>query len=402
MRRWVLTLAVLVAIGALIAWAAPRVEWEEVSVPTPLRGEARTNPFYTAERLVQALGAHSERRHTLSELPPSDAVLVLTFWHWSLIESRRRDLEAWVEDGGRLVMDGTIVGGAGEFAAWSGIAREYPEPEVDVETQDESAEAPTQTDEQGDAQEDEEEDCWSLEVTHGGSRLAQVGEEYWICNFLGYSWLTSDREPVWALHDGEDYQAVRVRIGRGSVTFLNAAPFGNRDLLRADHARLFADVAQLRRGDTVVFASEEEHPSLLALIWMYGWPVVMLAGLFVALALWRGAMRFGPLEAEPQAARRSLAEQIRGTAQFIVRAGEGRALHAAMVRAVHEAAVRRIPNYHGLSADGRIAALVNASGADAERLSSAINYTGARRPHDLKRDIALLDETRERLNERRG
>lgn len=401
-QRWLITLAVLVVFGALVAWIAPHVYWEEISVPMPLRGEARTNPFYAAERLVEELGARSERRSTMDDAPPEDAVLVLTYWHWSLIESRQRALERWVEDGGRLVIDGTLVGGEKALAAWSGIAREYAEPEPVTEegaAQDESTEAQPQTDAAEETEEDAD-DCWTLEVSHGGSTLNPIGGEYWICNFGEYSWLTTQREPTWALHDGEDFQAVRTRIGRGSVTFLNASPFRNRDLLKHDHALLFADVAQLRRGDLVVFASEEEHPSLLALIWMYGAPVAALALVFIGFSLWRGGVRFGPMEATPALARRSLAEQIRGTGQFIMRAGGGAALHAAMVRAVHEAAARRIPAYTRLHAGERIDAISKLAGVDAERLAATINYSGPRRPHDLKRDIALLDETRERLNQR--
>lgn len=405
-RRWLIAVAVLVVIGALVAWAKPRIYWEEASVPMPLRGEARTNPFYAAQRLVEELGGRGERRRTMDQKPPADAVLVLTYWHWSLIESRRRTLEAWVEDGGRLVIDGTLVGGEEALAAWTGIAREYPEPEPEAEEapRDESAGAESTAEEETNVEgaiDEDAEDCRTLEVSHGGSALNPVGGEYWTCNFAGYSWLTSEREPTWALHDGDAFQAVRVRIGRGSVTFLNAGPFGNRDLLEHDHARLFADVVQLRRGDLVLFASEEEHASLLALIWMYGAPVVVLALVFVGCALWRGGLRFGPLEAAPTLARRSLAEQIRGTGQFIVRAGKGRALHAAMVRAVHEAAARRIPGYARLHASERIDAVSKLAGVDHERLAATINYSGARRPHDLKRDIALLDETHERLNQRR-
>ena len=97
----------------------------------------------------------------------------------------------------------------------------------------------------------------------------------------------------------------------------------------------------MRRGDDVHFLSEDTHPSLLALLWRYGAPVVMLTLTLVALVLWRGGVRFGPLAAAADAARRSLVEQIRGTGQFILRHGGGHSLHAASVRALDEAAKRR-------------------------------------------------------------
>src|SRR5262249_52299120 len=82
--------------------------------------------------------------------------------------------------------------------------------------------------------------------------------------------------------------------------------------------------------------------TLLSLMWSAGWPVIVLALILVLLALWRGAPRFGPLEAPPSTARRSLAEQIRGTGQFTLRVGGGRALQAAALPALADLAVARL------------------------------------------------------------
>jgi hypothetical protein len=396
MRRWLIIAAVVAALALVGVWIARHVYWEEVSIPTPLKGEARTNPFYSAQALVAALEGRSERRDTLGTLPPHDAVIVLTYWHWSLIESRRRQLEEWIEAGGRVVFDSTIVGGDEELAEWIGVAREHALPDEETAEAEEEPEA----DDDAAADDDAEgESCYTLEVSHGGSPLNPVGGLYTICNMAEASWLTSAEEPSWALYDGEDFQAVRVAVGRGSVTLLNARPFGNRDLTKPDHARLFADATQLRRGDLVVFVSAEEHASLLELIWRYGAPVVLLALALVGAALWRGAVRFGPMEAPPELSRRSLAEQIRGAAQFVVRAGGGRALHGAMTRAVHEAAQRRIPNYVNLPQAERIAAIGRLTGVDVGRLAAAFD-DGARRTHDLKRDVAALDAVRTQLMNR--
>ena len=74
-------------------------------------------------------------------------------------------------------------------------------------------------------------------------------------------------------------------------------------------------------------------------MWRYGAPSRLCsASRWSRLALWRGGVRFGPLTAASETARRSLAEQIRGTGQFVLRHGGGEALHAAAVRALNEAA----------------------------------------------------------------
>jgi len=68
-------------------------------------------------------------------------------------------------------------------------------------------------------------------------------------------------------------------------------------------------------------------------IWLFGKPLVVLTLLLIGLLLWRDSVRLGPLAAAPTRARRSLAEQIRGTGQFALRYGGGEALHAASARA---------------------------------------------------------------------
>ena len=89
-RAWIAG-AVIVALGLFIAWIANNTYWDEITVPTFPRGEAASNPFYAAERLTQELGASSEWRRTLGELPQADAVMLLTHWNWDLIENRRQE-----------------------------------------------------------------------------------------------------------------------------------------------------------------------------------------------------------------------------------------------------------------------------------------------------------------------
>ena len=114
------TVVVAVALGLLVAWIASVTEWGEVKLPTPLRGDAATNPFYAAQRLVESLGATSERRETLGNLP-TDAVVVLSTWGWDINGARRAELERWVEAGGRLVVDAALITGSNSFEQWSGM-----------------------------------------------------------------------------------------------------------------------------------------------------------------------------------------------------------------------------------------------------------------------------------------
>jgi hypothetical protein len=395
--RWLLIGIACLGLGLLVALIAQNTYWDEISIPTPLRGEAVTNPFYASQKLAEELGATTQWRRSLDALPNADGVIVLSHWHWDLIRDRRDQLEDWVDAGGRIVLDRTLIGGEEHLESWAGIRRDYPDDEETDEEADE--EEPDEPEEVADAPAAEL--CDRLSAIDSRGEIVTDGRELTVCKLDGFSSLATDRNIAWGLAGSDGIQALRVRVGRGSVTSINAEPFGNRDLLKEDHASLFVAATQLRRGDRIVFISETEHTSLLGLIWIYGAPVVVLFALMVALVLWRGGVRFGPLSAATQTARRSIAEQIRGTGQFTIRLGGGTALHAASVRALHEAAHRRVVGYGAMSHADRVAALALTTGVDADALAQAINHGGARKPAELAQTIATLETARRRILELR-
>jgi hypothetical protein len=378
MRKSIISLLVGLPLAGLIVWVASNTYWADTHVPMPPKGEALSNPFYAVQRFAETLGARTAWDRVLNT-PPADSVVVLSAWHWNLTTGRREALERWVESGGRLVVDSTLADGGDEFERWSGIVRK---PRVLDWTQ-----------ESADPERDHA--CRQFQEERAGASGSDP-TRYWVCDFDSGSFLTSSRNPAWALRSGSGIQAVRVPVGRGSVTAINAAPFRDRSLFDGDHGWLFVAATQLRRGDEVHFLSEEDHPSLLALLWQHGGPVVVLALALVALVLWRGGVRLGPLAAARDAARRSLAEQIRGTGQFALRHGSGQALHAASVRALDEAAQRRISSFARLSANERAEALARLIGFDRDALAAAVQHSGVRRPHELRSAIALIEAARRR------
>src|SRR4030095_12977058 len=95
----------------------------------------------------------------------------------------------------------------------------------------------------------------------------------------------------------------------------NAAPFRYRSLFDGDHGWLFVAAAQLRRQHEVFFLSEETHASLVALIWRYGAPVVILSLCAIGLMLWRGGVRLRPPAAGAAPAGRAAGGGDCGAAQ---------------------------------------------------------------------------------------
>jgi hypothetical protein len=314
---------------------------------------------------------------------------VLSTWGWDIDDARRAELEQWVESGGRLVVDAALITGSDDFEQWSGVTREREEPD-----RDEDLFQPPEV----------VEPCAEfVAVTYDGGVGGEDGDDYEICNYDSASWLVPWATPesgdlLWAFGDDVTYlQAVRVRVGEGAVSVVNAVPFVYRQLFEGDHGELLVAAADLRVGDHVVFMTEAEVLSLLELVWRHGAPVVMLLALFIMLALWRGAVRFGPLAAPVERVRRSLAEQILGTGRFAVRVGGGAALLAAARRALHEAAVRRIVGYERLPAAEQVAAVARVAAVDSSQLSAAMEVTANQRSLELRGKLALLEAARRQL-----
>jgi hypothetical protein len=368
-------LVVAAAAIALLTWVANHTYWTDVKVPMPVRGEAATNPFYAVERFAQALGARTQWNRGLS-LPPTNGVVFLSAWDWDLTSDRQQRIQHWVESGGRLVVDKSLISSRDTFVEWSGIDREVADEQSPRSRA--AASRPIR--------------CYTLDEK-GDSR-----DTYSICGMDGASWLKTTRKISWALgRDTWGLQAVRVRLGRGSVTVINGTPFTERGLFDDDNGRLFVAASQLRSGDQIHFFSENSHASLLELAWQLGWPVVCLLMVLIALALWRSSARFGPLAAATDIARRSLAEQIRGTGQFTLRVGGGESLHAAAARALNEVAARYISAYDRLPGTERMSALAHATGFEADTLAAALHYSGSRRSEHLRTALELLESARRRI-----
>jgi hypothetical protein len=373
-----LTVVVFLALVVLVAWIASNTEWGEVKLPTPLRGDAATNPFYAAQKLVETLGATSERREGLGDTSVS-SVVVLSTWGWDIDDARRAELEGWAEAGGRLVVDAALITGSDAFEQWSGIVREREEPDPDADL----FQAPETVD-----------PCRPLEALGDELDPDARSDYYSACNFDYSSWLDTSEPLLWALDDDGFLMAARVAVGRGSVTVINGVPFVYRELFEGDHGELLVAAANLRGGDHVVFMSEAEVASLLELVWRHGAPVVATLLLFIALGLWRGAMRFGPVAPPAERVRRSLAEQILGTGRFAMRVGNGGALLAAARRALHEAAARRIVGYERLALPEQVAAVARLAAVDAGELGTAMDSSPNQRSLELRATFALLEAAR--------
>jgi hypothetical protein len=356
----VVLLVVAVALGV---WVARNTTWAEVTIPSPFKGEARTNPFYAAERLARELGADATTDRTFVA-PPADAMLVLSRVRWGLSASRQHALQTWVEQGGRLVVDVTVIDDVA-FRNWSGVVRKRI---IRTDGETPRDEPPPSA------------RCRPLEPWPQGRSTSTPLQ---LCDDGGFSYLESSNTPRWELRDSSGAQVIRVPAGRGSITAVNSFPFTNDDLLADANAALFVASTRLQTGDAVRFLTEADYPSLLALLWLRAWPIVTIALALTGAWIWRSAARFGPPAPPDRVSRRSLEEQIRGTGEFARRHGGSDALLGATRRALDDVARRRVTGYARLTTGERAARLAALSGLPQDALLAALSENAARTSRTL-------------------
>jgi hypothetical protein len=379
-RKWFIGALVAIALAALTVILLRNLEMQERSVAAALGPDAARDPFYGAAKLIRALGYRVESRRVLGDLPPPDSAIVLGAWHWSLIESRRQQLERWVEAGGRLVVTTALLDD-GEFAEWSGIRGVVLEDEVDGEDQ---AQQPTP--------------AWQMnegycEIMSRDGALA--GPASWnICGWRRDGALTSDVDPRWSLATAVGIQVLGVDKGRGRIVAMNMDPLSYRQILRGQNARLLVAALGLNTGEAVIFLHTDDATPLQVLAWRHGAPVILTLLLLVAAVLWRGGVRFGPLLPAATASRRSLAEQIVGTGRFIAQYGGAVALQRAVRASVELVAARRVPGFRQMDAASRVDTVSRESGIDYRRVQAAMEWSeGSTRP-DLHTALMCLEACR--------
>lgn len=383
-----LLLALLLAVAA---WVGMNTEWVEKDVPGKPKGEALTNELYTVQQLLRQLGAKVAQPKELSVMPPRRATLLLNSWHWDLFPERERLLREWVQAGGHLVIGADML--------YNDRLQDWLPIHLDDEDNDEDEEAGPSTAASAPepVKKRKPSDCDSVFEPEGVKPAYADGHGYSLCGGHGYMRIKSPQAVQWAIEGRRGHDIARIAMGQGSVTVMTSQRiFLNDQVLQGDNALLAMTALQVRRGTEVWFVTEEARPPLLAWLWTQGWVTVVLGLLALSAALWRGAIRFGPLSAQAMPGRRSIAEQIQGTAQFLRHSGAD-ALHAAQVRALDETAQNHVRGYAHLERVARAKAIAQATGLDADALARALDRQLKRSDRELPATLELLEAARRRL-----
>jgi hypothetical protein len=405
MNPWVLRGLVLLALLAGGAWLLKNTEWVQVQQPLPLSPTLAEDGTLVAQQLLQRLGMQTRRVDHLPTLPPAGATLLVTtpFWQIALGDGER--LQQWVRAGGHLVIDQVLLDDD-EASSW------LP-PQL-------------QRRERGEGPGTRSDWCRVLGAEEGA--VAGFGSS---SGFVACTppWRTLRPRPAdpgvtWQLASSElGIEVQRVALGRGRVTAFSGymgfdsqhartlpvtvegAAFGtsdrllnfsNRGLLEGDNAALLAALVDARPGAQLWFVTRVQRPPLPRWLWQQAAPALLLAGAVLLGALWRRGVRFGPLQAEPPARRRSLAAQVAGLADFLHR-HQPATLHAAALRALREAAARHVSGWARLTPAARTLALARATGLPEQQLQRAQQAQVPRDAAAWSDTLALLETARRAL-----
>ena len=356
-------IALLVA-AAAVWWISANTEWVDEKTYRGPQGEAAKNPVYVLEQLLKRLDMKIEHREVFDPLPPEGQRLILLSSDWELIPGRGEALHQWVLRGGHLILPADVEAQA--LSAWV--------PVTTVEVRQLRAPAAASASKPTDDDEDDEAEGILMAST---PPLWGDVKQLDVCLFG----LDDQRLRIkpgqsanWSLTRELGAEALRVPVGRGSVTVLNAGrkSFSDPSLLQCDNALVLAATVQAEPGAFALIYLNETREALLPWLWHRAWIVILTGLLALAAALWRASVRFGPRMAVPTRLRRSIAEQVRGLGHYLQREGR-EALLIAQQRALDEAAAKQLQGYRKLPNSQRAHAIAAATSMDGVALSIALH-----------------------------
>lgn len=385
---WLVPALLLLGVG----WWWQATEWHEETVPLPQRGEAARNPWYTLQQLAQGLGVRVKRPEHFDTLPPADATLLNSSQHWDLLPGRATALRRWVEQGGHLVLNHSLLprepdpDDGDASLHWIPVRAHVDDADIKAANALRARRPPGERTALCRPYAEPPE----LPGAYGPPRPYQV------CDHAGLHFKVSGPR-LWSVDGPAGTFAVTVQVGQGRVSLMaDNHALRNRSMLDGDHAWLVAALLQLRPGRELWLLTEEKRPPLPLWLWQHADKALLLAGLALLLTLWRAGLRFGPLAAPSPTTRRAVTEQVRGTAAFLAREG-GSALRSAQQRALQEAAARHLPGWDSLDEPARVALMARRTGLDPVALAGACGPPAAASHRRLGTDLQVLETARRRL-----
>ncbi|HMX23475.1 MAG TPA: DUF4350 domain-containing protein [Accumulibacter sp.] len=369
-RRWLIWgIVALLALLTLASGLATRLERESVPVHEPPQAAARRNPYLALERFTERMGGTLTRRSdasVLDRLPAGGTVLLdRQRAHW-LPADRLRNLLAWVEDGGYLLVVAERPGVEDPLLDHFGISRL-------TKAGDQPAGPPRMLE---------------VDLPQGQAPLR--------VDAAGPGLRAGSRPPSWSAgRPGAGAQWLHYAIGRGNLTVAVGLDnqLSNRQIGELDHAELYWTL--LSRYDhspkpQVLLLSRLQMPGLFVWLWENAWAACVATACVLALWLWRIMPRFGPCYPEAPPARRELREHLAAVGRYLWRAGALPSLLVPVREHFHTRLTLRHPRIAALPKEERPAALAELSRFSSATITAALE-SRAINPHAFTDVMRTLD-----------
>lgn len=195
--------------------------------------------------------------------------------------------------------------------------------------------------------------------------------------------------PYFDIKEGEKYEDVhpfywdgsqqgvhfmQFEIGEGMLSVLSDADIWRSEhIAQLDHAFLLKILSQNSNGVRLFYGAE--MPSIFVLLWKNGYQILVSAGFLLLIWLAYRSRRFGPIQSAKITVRRSLAEHINASANYLWRENEIDELLAALRADIEHQVFCKVANYELLDQQEKLNSLSDKSGIPLAAVEYAMTTT---------------------------
>lgn len=400
MKRGYLLLGLLASavLAVVIVLVIRHLEPYEETVDHGPSAEARANPYLAAEQFLRQRSLAVRSADTWTELPETTAqrqTLLILDERSRMTPEQVEQLLGWANAGGHLVFvaeqlwdeqqqrSGDLL--LDRLQIRQSLTRDLPKTET--EDSDGAPAVPL------------------ARPTPAKTPWPQLTRLY-LENEEAPAYMSFD--PAYHLEDVEDQAAywansanathmLQLEHGDGLITILTDAElWKNHAIGEYDNAWL---LWYLTQDSSVTLIAQAHHDNLLTLLLRHFALAAVNLALLLILAVWRVAMREGPLQWPAPGGRRQLAEHLRASADFLLRHRGPQALLKNLQQDILRRARQRHPGFETLVVTEQWQVLARLSRQSTSAISQAMRPRPAKRlsSADFTRQVAQLQTLRNAL-----
>ena len=360
-------LVVLIAFG--VVWLYLNFEYVTEPERVGLQGEARRNPLLAAMRFYERMGVPAREVRRVADLDTLEpgATLVLLRHRAALTQQHADELLSWVSAGGHLIIEPEDYRVADRILSALKIHRRRlnlrPPPKPS-------------------------------EIT-----LPHLGKTLQVDFGPRQHFIDTGKRAVLTVDEHWSVLLQRFPVGRGHVTVVNGLRFmTNQRIGEHDHAEFAWALLQFDPATpVVVLAANLEMPSLATWVRESASYAALTGVVLLLLWLWRVVPRFGPLRADPEAARPRLLDHIRASGMYHWSRGNAGRLLAAAREACMRGIVRNHPGLSELRPEAQVRRFAELTALPAGDIDLALRYVPDD-PEQFATAIRTLQAIDDRLN----